>query len=272
VTHPEQGRRYALPTGVSLYAVGGGQGRGGPPVVFVNGLTMDTGAWGPVAERLGARFSVWRYDCRGQGRSAKPEGPYRPEQHRDDLLALLDALGLEHVHLVGLSNGGLVAQLAAARAPSRVASLAVVDSFARLDAVLSLILHGWLGALQAGGPGLRFDVATPWVWGQAFLAANLNEVLAFREVAEQAEPHAVEGLIAGLATFADGPALLGDYAGPLLAIVGEDDVLTPPRYSREVIAAAGRGECVVLPGVGHAAPVEAPDAVAAALLPLLERA
>lgn len=239
-----------------------------PAVVFVNGLTMDTTAWRPVAEHL-PDLPLLRYDCRGQGQSDKPDGPYTPERHADDLLALLEHLREPRVRLVGLSNGGLVALLAAARlGPERVTSVALVDSFARVDAMLALILRGWRAALDAGGPALRFDVATPWVWGHAFLDEHHEEVLAFRERAAAADPAPVRHLIEGLLAFHGSDAglrALRAFHGPLLALVGADDVLTPARYSRECAAAAPDGRFEELPGAGHAAPIERPVALAEAL-------
>lgn len=265
-----------LPTGVALHHVRGGpdgDAGGGLPVVFVNGLTMDTTAWRLVERRLAPERPTLRYDARGQGESEAPAGPYPPEAHADDLLALLDALGLARVHLVGLSNGGLVAMLAAARAPERVAGLAGLDTFARVDAQLATILDGWTAALREGGPGLRFDVATPWVWGHAFLSAHLDDVLAFREKAAAADPAAVRGLLEGLRGFggdaADG---LHRHAGPQLLLTGRDDVLTPPRYALEIAARAPRARVVLLEGAGHAAPIERPDAVAEVLAPFLAEA
>lgn len=252
-----------LPSGVTLHYAG--TPGAGETVLLVNGLTMDTTAWRGVAERLSSPYAPLRYDCRGQGESDKPPGPYAPETHCDDLLALLDALELARVHLVGLSNGGLVALLAAAAAPERVKSLVMIDSFARVDARLRFVLSSWRAALEQGGAGLRFDVATPWVWGSAFLAQHEAELGTLREAAAQADTEAVAALIEGLAGFGDAREALTRYPGPLLAMVGEDDVLTPPRFSREIVAAAGRGELLLVPEAGHAAPIERPAWVAAAL-------
>jgi len=256
--------RVRLPTGIELHYKLGGAGE--ETLVFVNGLTMDTTSWRPVASRFEGRARTLRYDCRGQGESDKPEGPYRPEQHAADLVALLDVLELEQVHLVGLSNGGLVSILVAAQlGGARVRSLTTVDSFAEVDPLLRLILESWRSALHAGGPTLRFDVATPWVWGHTFVREHLDEVRAYREKAAQASLAAVEGLIGGLLGFEDAFGALQSYEGPVLALVGEEDVLTPVRYSRAVAEGARRGRLEVLPRAGHGAPIERPDAVAQAV-------
>lgn len=264
-----------LDTGVALHYLRGGRSGGSrPTVVFVNGLTMDTRSWEPLEARLGARYPTLRYDCRGQGLSGAPAGPYRPEQHAADLAALLDALALDPIHLVGLSNGGLVAMLlagsAASSSPTRVRSLTAIDSLARVDAQLRVILRSWKASLVAGGSALRFDVATPWVWGHAYLEDHLDDVLAFRDLAAAAEPAVIGRLIDGVLDFGDARASLAAYSGPLLALVGEDDLLTPPRYSREIVAWAQRGRLVVLEGAGHASPVERPDEVARVVRGFLE--
>ena len=234
-------------------------------VVFVNGLTMDTTAWAGVERHFADAYTTLRYDCRGQGESDKPEGPYTPHQHAADLKTLLDGLSLSRVHLVGLSNGGLVSILLAgdlASEPERVRSVTTVDSFVRVDPMLKTILKSWRAALSAGGPALRFDVATPWVWGHSFLNGHADELTSHREAAAKADPAVIGYLIDSLLDFGDARKSLRAYEGPLLAAVGQEDLLTPLRYSHEIVEWARRGLLVTLEHAGHAAPVERPDAVA----------
>ncbi len=247
---------------VDLHYKRGGE-EGGETLVFINGLTMDTTAWRDAAHLLEDAYHTVRYDCRGQGESDKPEGPYTPQQHKEDLLGLLEALELEEVHLVGLSNGGIVASLAAAAlGTARVKTLTVVDSFGRMDAVMRSILRGWRAATEAGGSGLRFDVATPWVWGHTFMNQHADEITSYRDKAAQADAAVIGYLIDGLASFESSLEEVSCYEGPLLAIVGEEDILTPKRYSEETVAAAQRGKLTVLKKAGHAAPIERPEEMA----------
>ncbi|MEX2542340.1 MAG: alpha/beta fold hydrolase [Trueperaceae bacterium] len=235
-------------------------------VVFINGLTMDSSAWREVEAEFVDGFATVRYDCRGQGESDKPAGPYSPRQHASDLIVLLDALELERVHLVGLSNGGLISLIAAGElatsAPDRILSVTTIDSFARVDTMLRTVLKSWRAALDSGGAALRFDVATPWVWGHSFLSEHATELAGFREVAAQADREAIGYLIDGLADSADERESLRAYRGPLLAVVGEEDLLTPLRYSHEILEWARHGTLVTVGKAGHAAPVERPEAVA----------
>ena len=248
--------------GIDLHYKRGGQ-ENGEVIVFINGLTMDTTAWRDAAHHLEDTYCTVRYDCRGQGESEKPEGPYAPQQHKEDLLALLAALELEEVHLVGLSNGGIIASLAAAElGAERVKTLTVVDSFSRMDKVMRSILRGWKAAVEAGGSGLRFDVATPWVWGHTFMNQHADDIASYRDKAAAADAAVIGYLIDGLASFESSLAEVGRYDGPLLAVVGEEDILTPKRYGEETVKAAKRGKLAVLERAGHAAPIERPKEVA----------
>lgn len=114
--------------GVTLHV----QRLGDPPaqVVFVHGLVMDNlSSWyftvaNPVAQHRGVRL----YDLRGHGRSAKPTAGYSLDDLVAELLGLLDAEGLEKVHLVGNSFGGLLAVAFALLHPERVSGLVLVDA------------------------------------------------------------------------------------------------------------------------------------------------
>lgn len=104
----------------------------GEPVVFLHGFGLDSSMWDPQWQPFAARYGAIRYDLRGYGRSGLPAGPY---SHTDDLAALLEALGVESAHLVGLSMGGRIALRVAVREPALVRSLTLVDT--ALDG------HGW---------------------------------------------------------------------------------------------------------------------------------
>ena len=100
----------------------------GTPLVLTHGLGDDLRFWDPLVARLAAHHAVLRWDVRGFGASAKPAGPYSPALFAADLAALLDALGLDRVHLGGISMGGVIAQRFALDHPSRLRSLILVST------------------------------------------------------------------------------------------------------------------------------------------------
>jgi 3-oxoadipate enol-lactonase len=103
------------PAGI-FYEVSGA----GAPVVFVHGFSMDRRAWKPQIEHFEGPYRVIRYDLRGHGNSAGPEGPYNAH---DDLRSVLDTLGIEKAALVGLSAGAQVATNFALMHPDRVSRM-----------------------------------------------------------------------------------------------------------------------------------------------------
>jgi len=231
----------------------------GPVVVFVNGLLTDTSSWGPHLPHFTDRFHCLVYDCRGQGQSDKPDMIYETAQHAADLAGLLDALGVEQAHLVGLSNGGAACLIFAAAQPQRVQSVTVAGAYAAVDTILRAKLTSWLRAMEAGGSPVRFDVALPWVWGGAFLAEKYEALQGFREKGVNLPQAPARNLIAG-ALVHDCRATLAAIRAPTLVIVGEDDVLTPPKLAREIAAGVPHGRLHIMPDCGHAAALEQPAA------------
>lgn len=99
---------------------------GSPPMVLLHALGEDGSDWDDVVAELDGDFQTYAVDLRGHGTSDWP-GYYSFELMRDDVLGLLDQLGLDAVTLVGHSLGGLVAYLVAESQPARITRLVVAD-------------------------------------------------------------------------------------------------------------------------------------------------
>lgn len=227
----------------------------GPVVVFVNGLLTDISSWEGHLPAFVDRYRCLIYDCRGQGQSDKPEQVYATPLHTADLAALLDALAVPRAHIVGLSNGGAAALGYAALHPDRVSALVVSGAYAWVSAILRAKLGSWVAAMEAGGSPLRFDVATPWVWGAEFLETHYEALLPYREKGVNLPIAPVANLVRG-AMEHDVRAILPGVTAPTLVVVGEDDVLTPPKLARGIAESVAHGELRVLPDLGHAAALE----------------
>lgn len=106
----------------------------GPDVVLAaHGITGNHRTFAPLAAALDGPVTLAAPDLRGRGRSAAVTGGYGMERHADDLVALLDALGVERAVVVGHSMGGFVAVVTADRHPDRVRGLVLVDGGLPLD-------------------------------------------------------------------------------------------------------------------------------------------
>ena len=99
----------------------------GQPLLLLHGWPEFWLTWEPVMTRLAGRFSLIAPDLRGFGDSDKPDGPYGPDQHASDMLALMDALGIQRFGVVGHDVGGAVMQPLARSAPERLAGLFFFD-------------------------------------------------------------------------------------------------------------------------------------------------
>ena len=99
----------------------------GPPLLLLHGWPEFWLTWEPVMTRLADRFTLLAPDLRGFGDSDKPDGPFGPDQQAADMLALMDALGLEQAGIVGHDVGGALMQPLARQAPARVAGLFFFD-------------------------------------------------------------------------------------------------------------------------------------------------
>lgn len=240
----------------------------GPVVVLSNSLGSTHRMWEPQLAALQQRFRVVRYDTRGHGSSPVPNGPYGIDDLADDLVALLDRLGVERAHLVGLSLGGMTAMRVAGRNPERVDKLALLCTGAQLppasnwtDRAATVRAHGCVAVAAA--------VVERWFTPE-FLAAH-PDIRANHEAMVVATP--VEGYagcceaIAALDLRDD----LTSITAPTLAIAGSDDPATPPAKLEEIAGGVRDGRLLVVPHAAHLANAEQPGIITSALIEHLEQ-
>ncbi|WP_333699034.1 alpha/beta fold hydrolase, partial [Rivihabitans pingtungensis] len=164
-------------------------------LVLLNGLTMNTAAWGWHTPLYAGQFQVLTLDLRGQGQSSKPEADaYSLAQQADDVASLLDALGIARAHVLGLSYGGMVAQHLARQHPAKVARLVLASTLAYSDAANAAIAASWEAAQCTGGGDQLFTDMLPWVFGSQFLASQQAMLQAMRAQYPDIRIHLVEGM------------------------------------------------------------------------------
>lgn len=230
----------------------------GPALLFVHGYPLDGTLW---RHQAGA-FPGWRTlipDLRGFGRSSAPDLGYSMTTYADDLAALLDAVGVDEVVLVGLSMGGYVAFEFLRRYRPRVRALLLTDTRAPADSA-------------QGRAGRESAMADARHRGAAFIADQMLPKLlaagappALRDrVRAMMAAAPVPGLVGALAAMRDRPdstPLLPTLAGlPTLVVVGAEDALTPPRDAEALARGIPGARLAVIPGAGHLAPLEQPEA------------
>lgn len=232
---------------------------GGPAVVFINGLTMTLAGWAYQVKPFSERYRVLRYDCRGQGGSEKPRTPYTQEMHAEDLNALLSNLGIEKAHIIGLSNGGMIAQHFALKYPQKTGALVLVDTCSFVGKLLELAVESWIRATEIGGNDLRYDVFLPQIFSEKFIEKNEEPIKNMKEFSSAVNN---PGAVINLARASIKHELRSEVSkikSPTLIVVGEEDILIPPRYSRILNEEIENSELVILKDCAHVPPIEKPE-------------
>ena len=231
-----------------------------PVMVLNNGILMNAAAsWLPQTDAFAASYRVLQYDCRGQGQSGHPPGPYSMSQHADDLAALLDALAVPEAHVLGISYGGEVAQAFALGHRGRVSSLVLADTVSEVGPELRLIIEGWTAAALSADSDLFYLVTAPWNFSPAFIGRHARVLAAARERYRSLDLPAVARLCEAFLGV-DFTARLAHLDVPACIIVGDRDLLKGPSYARILHGALRGSRLHVIEGAGHAVTWEAPEA------------
>jgi 3-oxoadipate enol-lactonase len=233
-------------------------------VIFIHGLGWDLSLWHPDLARLGARYRAIAGDTRGHGGSDAPEGPYDIALFAADWAALLETLGLRDACIIGLSQGGMVAQRLAAERPDLVAALVLVATACDSNPASEAVMEARLAALATDGAEASARVAANGIFSAEWMAANPTEVerfVAWRVTMPSAPLAAATRAAFGM----DLKPLLPRIAVPTLVISGGGDRLTPPPRQAEIAGLIPGARHATIAGAGHIIPAEQPAAFAAIL-------
>lgn len=233
---------------VHYVAVGQGQ-----PVVLLHGLGGRADNWVHQLQFLSKTHQAIAIDLPGHGRSEGRDVCFL--DYWRTIEALLDHLGLEEATLCGLSKGSRAGLMLAARRPSRVSSMIVINAFTHLeaeDAARRKDLYDLL-TLPDGGAS----------WAEALLdlmgvRAHPAIVRGFRRSLRDIEPAHIRARFLEMLAF-DQRTELAEVACPTLVIRGQRDGFIPPYCSREILAGI-RNSAVAALDLGHLPYLEDPAA------------
>jgi pimeloyl-ACP methyl ester carboxylesterase len=291
-------RRVALETGVTVN-VGLSGDAGAPPVILLHGFPESHRTWRELEPRLSGSFRLVMPDQRGFAGSDKPEeaDAYKTDKLVDDVFALADALGIDRFALVGHDWGGAVAWAAALRGDPRLTRLAIVNAPHPVIFQKSLIDNAgqraasqYMTAFRA--PGFAKFVTRKgfdWFFDKSFGGhidlAVIPEAEKRQYIAEWSQPGALSAMLnwyraspvvvppPGI-TLPIPDWVLKPFAKirvPTLVVWGMRDKALLPVQLDGLDQLVEQLSIERIPAAGHFAPWEAPDAVAGALAPFLER-
>jgi pimeloyl-ACP methyl ester carboxylesterase len=251
----------------------------GPYLVQIGGAISAHEGYTGITEVMAERFTVLDYDHRGYGLSDRPEQRYSMDVWSDDLAGLLDAIGIERLHVHGASMGGFVAARFAADHPERVDRLVISGAIARCDRMAKAHFEVWKHLARAHGIDSR-ELAvhlTTHAFSRPHLdAVDFEELVeGIRAVTERNVTVEVFCAACDAMSEADVTDLLPRIAAPTLVLVGSEDVLTPLDTGPSGTGMRAMAELIpnarlhVIDGCGHGNMFEAPDASNAAILDFL---
>jgi 3-oxoadipate enol-lactonase len=243
------------------------------PVVLIHAFPLNKEMWEPQIRALGDRFRLIAVDLKGFGESDAPEGreTYTMDSYARELKAVLDALGASQATLVGLSMGGYIAFAFRRLFPEAVNRLVLADTRAEADPPEGVEKRsGQQDQVESEGIAGLIEAMPNALLGEKTRANKPDVVTEVRRLMDNPAP----GYVGALEAMKKRPDSTGDLTGidePTLILVGEEDGLTPPEFSRSMHEAIGGSELVVLPEAGHLSNLEAPDPFNGALATFLSK-
>jgi 3-oxoadipate enol-lactonase len=243
--------------------------RDAPVVVLSHSLGSSLVMWNPQRDSLEPHFQVLRYDIRGHGNSDAPSEAYTLELLGDDAIGLMDALGIDRVHWVGLSMGGMIGQCLALNHPHRLQSLALCDTAAIIPEDAQPIWKERIKTLHDKGVGALLQETMERWFTPSFLILNSPMLSIIRK---QFLATSVEGYIGCVEAIRKLNYLdrLAEIKIPTLILVGEDDPGTPVAASKAMHERIPNSRLVVLQSARHLSNVEQSEAFNATLIKFLK--
>jgi pimeloyl-ACP methyl ester carboxylesterase len=240
----EQG--FVAVAGASLYYATFGAGE---PVILLHGGAGNSEHWANQIPALAGRFKVIVLDSRGHGRSTRDARPFSYSLMADDIVALMDALGLKRPSLVGWSDGGIVGLDLAIRHPERVGRLVLFGANFNLS-----------GIRKGGGPHATFA---------AYFDRCADD---YRRLSPT--PASWDAFVGALrAMWSTQPDLkreqLARIAAPTLVLAGEREEIIRVEHTRELSTLIPGARLLTIRDASHFAPWQQPAAFNAALLAFL---
>ncbi len=230
----------------------------GPPIALLHGLGSCGEDWLLQVPEFSRCHRVLTVDLRGHGQSAKPRRAYAIGDLAADVAGLLDHLGAETAHVVGLSHGGTVALRIALDFPNRIRSLVLVNTFARFQStgpagamrLLRRSAHLLAGRMEQVGVEVAYG-----------LFPNPDQSLQREATILRIRGDDRRDYLLALRALGrfDVRRHLGQITAPTLVIVGDRDRTVSIRAGELLARRIPGARLAVIPDSGHATPIDQPD-------------
>jgi aminoacrylate hydrolase len=226
----------------------------GPPILLSSGLGGSGSYWQPNLAALGTRHRVITYDHRGTGRSDRDvPGDLTVEAMAADVIALMNAIGLETCTFIGHALGGHIGLALALSAPERLDRLVVINGWAKLDPHTARCFDTRLALLNDSGVRAYLHAQPLFLYPPQWISDH-HDRLQDEEEAMLAHFPGVEMIqrrVAAVRRF-NIAGRLDDIHVPTLLVASDDDMLVPPSASEKLAAGIPGAQLARMAAGAHA--------------------
>ncbi|MFO0956337.1 MAG: alpha/beta fold hydrolase [Isosphaeraceae bacterium] len=236
----------------------------GPAVVLLHGYPLNRTMWDELADSLSRRYRVITPDLPGHGDSKAPAGIYRMGWMAESVLQTLGTLRVDGPFVIGgLSMGGYVAQAMAVEHGERLRGLILMNTRAAADTPEQASAREKTASevVRTGDVGAIAGAMIPRLLAPESAAGNPGLVHRIEAMILGTPPAGISGALLGMAAREDRIADLPRIGLPTLVVAGDRDAVVPLAEAEAMAAALPKGRLVVVPDVGHLAPIESPTIV-----------
>jgi pimeloyl-ACP methyl ester carboxylesterase len=235
----------------------------GFPLVMIQGYSSNSRVWeSELIQGLSKKYQVIIFDNRGTGRSEKPDIEYSIKMMADDVIGLINVIGLPKVHILGLSMGGLIAQELALNYPSKIKSLILCSTNCNPNKLIGTLpeFKSFINNASDGKlTGMSREFMLQMCYTSEYLQDNMNRLL--NRMVSSPYPTPPVGYIRqaqALMKF-DSCDRLSEIKAPCLVLAGEKDILSPPENSRILVNLIPNAKLTIFKNTGHVFLHEIPD-------------
>jgi 3-oxoadipate enol-lactonase len=226
-----------------------------PVVTLSHALAASLEMWEPQLPALAKSYRVLRYDTRGHGGSEVTPGAYTLDLLADDVVGLLEALGIERTHFVGVSMGGMIGQTLALKRPEVLGGLVLADTSSRVPPEAGPMWEERIAtAEQRGMAALAEGTLERW-FTAPYIARSPEVVDAIRGLIRTTAPQGFIGCSRAIQVL-NTTDRLGEIRLPTLIIVGEQDMGTPVAAAEVIHERIPDSKLVVLESAAHLGNIE----------------
>ena len=228
----------------------------GEPLILIPYLAADYACYAFQVAEYAKHFTCISVDLRGAGETDKPAETYSTELFADDVAALMQAIGVPHAHIAGLSLGAATGMWLAVKYPEKVKSLSLHSSWPKTDPFLKTVVEGW--QVMAKGLGNVADMVIqgifPWCFTPELYANKPDYIQSLAEFVRGRPAQPLDAFLqqSNAVIAHDVERHLGAITAPTQITFGRLDMVTSTRFAERVQRNIPQTELVIFEGCAHA--------------------